>query len=82
MRARNGDDGGSLGGAGVDVVDDDRTPRLESRVEQQLLPAIRGPIVAQQVLADMIVRGGEPLAEECRLPRAGEPDQDDALDFV
>jgi hypothetical protein len=43
------------------------------------LPPLRPAVIAQQILAHMVVRSGEPLAEECRFAGGRQANQNHAL---
>src|SRR5215217_4397005 len=63
----------------VGVIHHYRTSCPQCGFYELPLPPVSVPIVAEQVLADVLVGGGEPLAEECALPRSLQADEDDQL---
>ena len=65
--------------AGIGVVHHHRSAGCERLGDELLLPPLRLPVVAKQVLADVIVRARKPFAEEGGLARGRQADQDHAL---
>ncbi len=63
----------------VRVIDNDRASRPQGSFDQLRLPSVPILVVAEQILANVLVALGEPGVVERALPRSLQADEDDQL---